>query len=217
MGDSLTEFFGDLDDPRWDQGQRHPLVSLIGIAIIGVLCGADEWTEVEEVAWLKADWLRRFLDLPHGIPSHDTLSRVFGLLAPEAFSQALLGWIQHVAALSRGELVSIDGRTLRRSYDTAKGQRYDISSLKGPDAAHLLNTSRGHWGIENRLHWSLDVTFHEDHSRVRKDHGPANIAALRRAVLRLLKQETSAKTSLKSKRRRCAMAHDYLETVLSLP
>lgn len=369
MGGSIEQHFGELTDPRRSQGQRHTLVAIITITIVGVICGADEWTEIEDVARAKVGWLRRFLDLPHGVPSHDTLGRVFARLDPREFEACLWEWIRHLADLADSELIAVDGKTLRRSYDPADGQaalhmvsawcpahrlvlgqvatdqksneitaipqllklldlegavvtidaigtqkeiarqiiaqggdyllpvkenqpslwrdvtlffenalaetaacrpvphgyartvgkghgrlevrtawsvweidwlrpwhdwaglrslvcvqaerrltgrettlerRYYISSLDGRDAARLLDLTRGHWGVENALHWSLDVCFREDDSRIRKGHAPQNLAAIRRAALGLLKNETTFAAGLKRKRRRCAMDHDYL-------
>jgi predicted transposase YbfD/YdcC len=92
--------------------------------------------------------------------------------------------------------------------------RFYLSSCDGRDAQALLAAARGHWGVENQLHWSLDVTFGEDHCRVRQGHAAENLARFRRLALGLLKRETSFKAGLKRKRLRCAMDHDYLLAVL---
>ena len=92
--------------------------------------------------------------------------------------------------------------------------RYYISSLRG-SARKLLEATRTHWGIENRLHWVLDVAFDEDRSRVRKDHAPQNLAIIRHIALNLLKQETTSKGGVKARRKRAGWDEDYLITVLS--
>ena len=97
--------------------------------------------------------------------------------------------------------------------ETTVHSRYYISSLAGP-AKSLLEATRRHWGIENSLHWSLDVTFREDHSRVRKDHGPQNLAVLGQIALNLLKQETRLKRGLQGKRLKAGWVEDYLLKVL---
>ena len=97
--------------------------------------------------------------------------------------------------------------------ETTIHTRYYISSLAG-SAKTLLQATRSHWGIENSLHWSLDVTFHEDHSRVRKDHGPRNLAVLRQIALNLLKQETTLKRGLQGKRLKAGWVNHYLLKVL---
>jgi predicted transposase YbfD/YdcC len=92
--------------------------------------------------------------------------------------------------------------------------RYYISSLES-DAEKILNAKRSYWGIENRLHWVLDIAFNEDHSRVRKDNAPHNFAVLRHMALNLLKQENSVKAGIKAKRLKCGWDTDYLLQVLS--
>lgn len=98
---------------------------------------------------------------------------------------------------------------------TSTERRYYISSLEGSEPSRLLELTRGHCGVENDLHWSLDVCFRDDESRIRQGHAPENLAVLRRAVLGLLKNEKSFKAGLKRKRRRCGMDHDYLLQVLA--
>lgn len=117
----FLDHFADLPDPRRAQGQRHKLVDILFIALCAVLCGADDFTEMEEVGRAKESWLRQYLELPHGIPSHDTLGRVFALLGPQAFERCFLTWVRGAARLSAGTVVALDGKTVRRSYDTAQG------------------------------------------------------------------------------------------------
>ena len=87
------------------------------VAVCMVLCGAEDWEMVESLGKAKLSWLRRFIDLPHGIPSHDTFSRVFARLKPEAFQACFMGWVQTIAQSALGEVVAVDGKTLRGSYD----------------------------------------------------------------------------------------------------
>lgn len=360
---SVLHHFATLKDPRIERTKRHDLLEIIVIALCGILCGADSWVEIAEFGQAKAAWLQQFLRLPNGIPSHDTFGRVFALLNPQAFQQCFLSWIQAVSRVTQGEIVAIDGKTLRRSFDrragksalhlisawactnrlvlgqlktdahsneipaipqllhlldvagclvtidaigaqrqiaadlttagadyvlalkanqatafeearlflddwanshppqetvekdhgrlevrrywlvdeidwfqdkaawpglasfgmveaqrTVHGQtqtqrRYYLSSLQAQALPRFAQAVRAHWGIENAVHWVLDVTFREDHSRVRKDHAPENFALLRRLALNLLKQEPS-KRSLNVKRLRAACDHDYLAKVL---
>jgi len=366
MADSITRHFAGLADPRSEQGRRHVLTDLIAMTVLAVVCGADGWAEVEDFGKAKLGWLRTFLRLPHGVPSHDTFGRVFAALDPEALERCLADWTASLAKRSKGQLIAIDGKTLRRSFDRAdrkaaihlvnawcgvnrlvlgqlatdaksneitaipkllelldlKGaivtidamgcqkqiaqkiidgggdyllqvkanqptlhdevkllfdeadaagfegmrharhetvekdhgrietrrldstwdigwfqdreqwaglrsfvrvratrdidgkrsveDRFYLSSLDGRDARGLLTAARGHWGVENQLHWSLDMTFREDDCRVRQGHAAENLARMRRLALGLLKRETTFKAGLKRKRQRCAMDHDYL-------
>jgi predicted transposase YbfD/YdcC len=370
---TLLECFASLPDPRVQRTQRHKLVDILAIAILGTICGADTWVDIADFGRAKEPWLRGFLELPNGIPSHDTFGRVFARVDPEQFRLCFLDWVKTVAKLTRGQVIAIDGKTVRRSHDRVAGReaihmvsawatanhltlgqvkvdaksneitaipellrlldlqgcivtldalgcqreiaeqiirqggdyvlavkdnqsglservqgiferaecadyaqieeheacetigkghgrieirrcwmisdpaqalyaqslvfwaglrslikivserrvgdqvstetRYYIASLSG-NARRGLNAVRSHWGVENGLHWSLDVTFGEDDSRVRKDHAPENLAMLRRLALSLLKQERTAKCGLKAKRLMAGWNEAYLLKVL---
>ena len=371
-GATVMNHFQDLEDPRIERSKRHGLLDIITIAICAVICGADSWVYVEMFGKSKEDWFRSFLDLPNGIPSHDTFGDVFSRLNPDRFQECFMEWSQAVADLLPGEVVAIDGKTVRRSHDKRAGQqaihlvsasaaantltlgqvktdqksneitaiprllellelngcivtidamgcqkeiaqgildrgadcllavkenqgrlyqdvrdlfdgaeelgwdgvpydyattlnkghgrierrecwaisdpsclgylstggdwpglrsvvkvvgrretdkgitvqpRYYISSLD-VSAERLLEAVRAHWSIENSLHWSLDVTFREDQSRVRKDHGPQNMATLRQISHNLLKRETSLKVGIQGKRLQAGWREDYLLKVL---
>ena len=110
----LLEAFAELPDPR-AENRRYPLPHLIFIAITMVLSSADDWKMVEELAKTKVAWLKKFIPLPHGIPSHDTFGRVFARLDPEAFQPAFVVWVAQMSSQSAGEIIAIDGKTLRRS------------------------------------------------------------------------------------------------------
>lgn len=116
---SLWDYFAELPDPRRAQGRRHKLIDILAIALCAVLCGADDFTEIEEFGETRQAWLRQFLELPHGIPSHDTFGRVFAALDPAAFGRCFMTWVRGVAKLSEGAIVAIDGKAVRRSYETA--------------------------------------------------------------------------------------------------
>jgi predicted transposase YbfD/YdcC len=369
---SLLHHFADLTDPRSDHTKRHPLLDLIALTLCAVLSGAEGWTDVENYGHAKCDWLETFLELPHGIPSHDTLGRVFAALDPDAFQRCFLGWMHAVVGASRGKLVAIDGKALRRSLDAAKGKsaihlvsawacdnhlllgqravadksneitaipallelldlhgalvtidamgcqrqiaerirdgggdyvlalkenqptlyadvqrllldgleddfaglahrahrtaerghgrteerhyhqvvvpeelarahagfpglrtvgmvyserrvgdgevvgetRFYISSL-GLGVKVFAEAVRGHWSVENNLHWVLDVAFREDESRVRKDHGPENLGLVRRIALSLLKKaEGRKKCGIAAKRKQAGWDDDFLVEVL---
>jgi len=348
----LSEVFVTVPDPRGARQTRHDLSELLTVAVCAVLCGADDFVDIALWGQSKLEWLRRFLKLASGIPSHDTFCRVFALLDPEAFEAAFLRWVGVlVPVLAPGSVVAIDGKTSRRTTSKADqtplhmvsafaagmglvlGQRatehksneitaipellatlalegtivtidamgtqtaiartirsrgadyvlcvkdnhpkltdsivlalagaagpfvpvsqveethhghgrkevrrcwayeavsqlykaeqwadlrtlaviersrtaegktslerhYYLSSLP-PDAAKIAHAVRSHWEVENRLHWSLDVHFNEDQSRLRTGYAANNLAVVRHIVLNLLRFNTSRKASIKSKR-----------------
>ena len=119
MGESIWESFYLVRDPRVERTRKHELHDIMVIAICSVICGAEGWCEMEEFGLSNEDWFREFLDLPHGIPSHDTFGRVFAALDPDEFEAAFRSWVATVAETSAGKHISIDGKTLRRSFDTA--------------------------------------------------------------------------------------------------
>ena len=366
---AIVAHFSDLEEPR-DDNKRHQLLDIVIIAICAAICGADSWADVELFGGAKCSWFKGFLELPHGIPSHDTFRRVFALLDPEQFQARFVQWIQAVDELTEGQIVAIDGKTLRRSHDRGSGKgaihmvsawasenglvlgqrkvddksneitaipqlldmleiagcivtidaigcqtkivekiiakqaeyvlpvkenqgklhetlrllfddsaemrrvpceyhrtvdkdhgrieirecwatsdpeyvryiasladwrglqsvgmvqaerrigaqstverRYFISSLAA-DAKQLLRAARGHWGIENQLHWVLDIAFREDECRVRTGNGAQNFAVLRHIALNLLKREKTLKASIHGKRLKAGWDHNYLVKVL---
>ena len=121
-GGAIMEWFWELEDPRIERCKRHRLLDIITIAICAVICGANSWVYVEMFGKSKEDWFRTFLDLPNGIPSHDTFGDVFSRLDPDRFQECFMEWSQVVADLLPGEVVAIDGKTVRRSHDKRGGQ-----------------------------------------------------------------------------------------------
>ena len=374
MSHSLLEQFASLPDPRVARTQRHLLLDILMISLCASICGADDFVAIARYGHAKEAWFkeRLGLDLPGGIPSHDTFGRVFARLDPEAFGQCFLSWTQEMHRKTQGQVIALDGKTLRHSFDTASGKgaihmvsawagssglvlgqvkveaksneitalpkllalldlagcvvttdamgcqkaiarqiteqggeyvlalkdnhpllhdevrrlfawgeaegakdlalsfcqsrdyghgrqevrrcwateqlhwldeteepvawaglqsvakvecqrtldgktsvecRYFLSSLPA-DAKQVLAAVREHWGIENRLHWVLDMAFAEDGSRVRKDHAPQNLATLRHLALNLLRQEKTDKSGVKNRRLRAGWDDDYLVKVL---
>jgi len=133
---AITAHFSDLRDPR-DKNKRHQLLDIVIIAICAAICGADSWEDVELFGDAKHSWFKGFLELTHGIPSHDTFGRVFALLDPEQFQAGFVDWIQAVEELTQGQIVAVDGKTLRRSHDRGNGV----------GAIHMVSA----WASENGL------------------------------------------------------------------
>jgi predicted transposase YbfD/YdcC len=114
---SILAYFADLEDPRTEHNLHHPLINIITIAILGVICGADTWVDIERYGQAKREWLAEFLDLRHGIPSHDTFGRVFQWLDAEQFQTRFMAWTRQLCQRTKGKLVALDGKKLRRSQD----------------------------------------------------------------------------------------------------
>lgn len=366
---SLLTHFESLADPRTAYLVEHPLLDILALTICAVICGAETWEEIEAYGHSKLDWLKTFLGLPNGIPSHDTISRVFALLEPSQLQECFVSWVKSIAELSLGEVISLDGKSARHSYDKGNGKgaihmvsawasenqlvlgqvkvadksneitaipkllnlldvsgcivtidamgtqkeiakqiidqdadyvlslkgnqgnlhkdveqlfdwayktdfkeieheayqtidkghgrmdirrywllsnveyledaqlweglkrvgmveaerrvdgqpvtterRYFLTSLDG-GVERFAEASRSHWGIENKLHWSLDVVFHEDDSRIRQGHAPENMTVMRKMALNLLAKESS-KGSKKAKRLKAGWDNDFLVQVL---
>lgn len=134
---SLENCFGDLADPRVHGRCDHKLLDIIIIAVCGVLCGADSWVGIETVGKAKESWFREFLDLEHGIPSHDTFGYVFAKLDHEEFQRRFVQWVEAVVTVTKGQVIAIDGKTARRSHDKTNGKA----------AMHLISA----WASENGI------------------------------------------------------------------
>lgn len=120
--DGLLKSFQDIADPRSERNQDHPLLSIVAIAICGAICGADNWVDIEAYGKAKTEWLSSWLELPNGIPSHDTFGRVFRFLNPQAFQTGFMHWIRSLGPLEAGEVVSIDGKQMRGAKDIRQGK-----------------------------------------------------------------------------------------------
>jgi predicted transposase YbfD/YdcC len=118
----LTTCFAELEDPRVQASCDHRLIDILAITILGVTCGADDWTDLETFGKLRYDWLKTFLELPGGIPSHDTFQRVLGLLDRKQFAAGLFQWTQAIHEATGGKLLAIDGKALRRSFRKRSGK-----------------------------------------------------------------------------------------------
>ena len=121
-GANIKKYFGEIKDPRSNINQKHPLISIIALTICAVISGANDWVGVELYGEAKEEWLSGFLDLPNGIPSHDTIGRVFRLLDPEQFKGCFVKWVTTIEELTDQEVVGVDGKQLRRSHDKSLGK-----------------------------------------------------------------------------------------------
>jgi len=147
---SLIISFQDLPDPRVEGRCDHKLIDIIVITVCAVIAGAESWVEVESFGKAKQEWLQTFLDLPHGIPSHDTFGRFFAVLDAEAFQIAFMRWVEGVFRVSRGQVIAIDGKTVRRSHNRSIGK----------DAIHMVNAWATHNGIALGQ-WKTDAKSNE--------------------------------------------------------
>jgi predicted transposase YbfD/YdcC len=134
---TIVNHFSGVDDPRIDRTKEHLLIDILTIAICAVICGADGWVDTENYGKAKYDWLKTFLALPNGIPSHDTFGRVFARINPQQFQSCFMRWVWSIFQRTHGEVIPIDGKTLRHSFDTTLGQR----------PIHMVSA----WAVTNRL------------------------------------------------------------------
>ena len=364
------EFLSVIQDPRVERTRKHSLETILIVALLAVICGADSFVAMETYAKAHEEWLATFLDLEGGVPSHDTFGRVFAALNPMMLGEAFRRWTEAMAGASKEKLIAIDGKTLRRAFKqagdgvfvhmvsawsnvngvvlgqvkteeksneitaiptlldlieiksslvtidaagtqtaiaqkivdqggdyllTVKGNqptlheqmvqhfegvgrlynkfehaqthenahgreetrrvevshaveeirsadrwpelatlvhvesirtvksetsiehRYYISSRRALSAKNALAAVRSHWGIENGLHWVLDVAFCEDDSRVRAGNAAANFSAVRQLALGLLKKRTEAKCGIKIRRQRAGWDNKFLLQTIGLP
>src|ERR1700691_138374 len=133
----FAPFFVKLTDPRLDRTKRHKLLDILILAVCATLANADGWVDIERFGKAKLDFFRTFLELPNGIPSHDTFGRVFARLDPAVLMACIQQWLDALGTAVAGEVVAIDGKTLRGSFDTAAGR----------NPLHLVSA----WATEARL------------------------------------------------------------------
>ncbi|CCK78449.1 ISAs1 family transposase [Desulfobacula toluolica] len=119
---TLISELSKITDPRIDRRKEHKLIDILTITICAAICGADTWEQIEQYGNSKYEWLSTFLELPNGIPSHDTIRRVFILIDPDEFRTAFIDWIKSIKDLMKNEVVSIDGKTLRGSHNKRDGK-----------------------------------------------------------------------------------------------
>jgi predicted transposase YbfD/YdcC len=133
---TISQAFSQLTDPRMERSKRHPLVNIITISVCAIICGCDDFCSIEEYGKSKIEWFKQFLDLPNGIPSHDTFNDVLNRLKPSEFSEAFTQWVTRLGSL-KGDIVALDGKVMRRTLDKANGN----------PAIHLVSA----WSVQNNL------------------------------------------------------------------
>lgn len=134
---TLIEHFSSITDPRIDRTKLHKLIDILVIAICATICGAETWEEFELFGQAKHDWFKTFLQLPNGIPSHDTFRRVLARIDPDQFRQCFLNWVRSVYEITQGQVIAIDGKQPRGSRDRRAGK----------SAINMVSA----WANENRL------------------------------------------------------------------
>lgn len=363
--DTISAIFDSVSDPRIARTKLYPISEIMFLILCAVLCGVDSWRGIEDFGEDRIEWLRKYLPFEHGIPSHQTLGRVMSLLKPSCVNKSFIQFMSEFYSVPEGNIISLDGKTLRHSFDKAAGQKpihvlnawavnsglsigqmkvdtktneiiavpelldlldlkfatvvadalntqksiaaklvekncdyalpvkgnhkqlkedivltFDTQPVPETDSKSFLRTvekghgrietrtysvlpadfleqkndwaglkfigkvvnetvrdgketqetryylltfgdvtrfatvTRGHWGIENSLHWVLDVTFGEDACRVRKDHAPENFSSIRKLALNLLRQNKSSKLSIPRKQARAARNPVFLDELL---
>ena len=252
LAQSLHDCLALIQDHRSTRTLLHQLSDILTIAVLSVIAGGNGWEDMELYGLSKYDWLSTFLELPNGIPSPDTFRRVFEKIRPNEFEGCFEIWVRSVLNDLFPQLIAIDGKEIRGSYDREAGTKsvsqlpplhessqwagfqtviaverirhlrtkttheiqFYLSSLSS-DSSQIPRAIRQHWGVENSLHWVLDVTFNEDVCRVRSLHAPHNLALVRRFALNILNCEHTFKGSLKQKSKRAAMDNRYMLTLLA--
>ena len=135
LSNSFLIHFKDIEDPRLDNhNRRHKLEDVLVITILGAICGADTWIDICEFAEIRHEWLKTFLELPNGIPSHDTFGRIFSLLKPELFAECFSNWIESLSIDVSKEIIAIDGKTLCGSHNRKKRAESVTSGKRMGDA-----------------------------------------------------------------------------------
>src|SRR5512139_2054247 len=134
---NLVKHFEGLADPRTGNAKAHLFLEILIIAILAVICGADGWCDIELFGKNKKEWLKTFLKLPKGIPSHDTFGRVFAKIKPEEFQKRFIEWVRAIEMLTVGQVIAVDGKKLRRSHDQQAGK----------EAIYMVSA----WATQNQL------------------------------------------------------------------
>lgn len=234
----LIAILGTVPDPRTGDAQRHDLLEVLTIALVASICGCQTCVDMADFAEDREALFREFLRLEHGLPSHDTFSRLFRLIDPEALSAAFGGFLDALGTDGRG-VVAIDGKTwlfsdrryagepampglatlamvtstVERDRQTTTATRYYLSSAS-LTPKRFAEAVRAHRAIENSLHWVLDTAFDEDRARSRKDHGAQNLATLRKLALNVLRTARPG-LSIRRKRNRAGWSDAFARSIIA--
>jgi hypothetical protein len=138
--DNPLKYFSELRDPRVERNRDHLLEEILLIAIAAVLSGAESWNDIADYGKAKQEWLKTFLTLPSGIPSHDTFNRVFAALDPLEMEKGFVAWVSSIAKLTAGEVVAIDGKALCGSRESGKKTLATVWSWR--NARSMKNPTR---------------------------------------------------------------------------
>ena len=210
----LTEKLKMVPDPRRQWGnRRHAPESILVIGFCTIVCGGEDFTDMETFGRERQEWLQGFLALPNGIPDSNTFRRVFERVDPQTLGEVLRDWLEQKADWTGlnaigGVTSTVDENGKIRTYT-----RYFITSVTNIE--EFAQAIREHWGIENQLHWCLDVAFREDASRARRDNSPLNLNVMRKNALSLLKSADWGRIGLRKKMFRAAMSSAALEYALT--
>jgi len=189
---------------------RYPLVTVVTTALMAMVCGCDDAEAMQ--AWGEANeqWLSGFLEMPHGAPTQDVFLAVFGALNPEALSAVFRAWtdLSFVIQVIRERTVLSTGKTSREA-------AYYIGSDESATAASAGAAARRHWGIENQLHWVLDLAFREDEARHRAKNTAQNMTTLRHFALNIVKSDRRRKLGVANSRKRAGWDRNYLVELLT--
>jgi len=138
MNSKLSDVFSSVSDPRRPLRRLHKLNDILLISILAIICGAETWNNIEQYAQAKKDFLKKFLELPNGIPSHDTFNRVFAIIDPEEFEQSFMKWVSSIVTIKNGELVSLDGKTIRGAKSKGKKSPFHVVSAWAHESNMVL-------------------------------------------------------------------------------
>ncbi len=220
--DTIVDFlesFESLDDPRQRGKVLYPLDEVLLLVLLGVIAGCESWVEIARYGEKKLALLRRFRPFEDETPSHDQLGDIFAVLDAEQFQACFVAWVAGLTGLeARHPWAGLTSIVMVESCReigarTEHETRFYITSIAA-NAERIGTAIRGHWGIENGLHWVMDMVFRDDECRIRKNNAPANFATVKHMASNLLRQ-APGKDSLRVKRKVAAWDDDFLASLIA--